>query len=63
LGRRLGGPQRRSEKKNSQLQPRLETPVTHPVAQRYTTELSRLHEWMVKITIRSYVIITYDYIN
>jgi hypothetical protein len=44
--RRLGGPQTRSgrgrEEKNSQLLLRLEPPIIQPVAQRYTTELSRL---------------------
>jgi hypothetical protein len=44
--RRLSGPQSRSgrggEEKNSQPLPRLEPPIIQPVAQRYTTELSRL---------------------
>jgi hypothetical protein len=48
LGRGLGGPQSRSgccgELKNSQLLPGLEPPIIQSVAQRYTTELSRLHE-------------------
>jgi hypothetical protein len=46
LDRRLGGPQSRSgrggEEKNSQHIPGLEPPIIQPVAQRYTTELSRL---------------------
>jgi hypothetical protein len=46
LDRRLGGPQSRygrgGEEKNSQPQPRLEPPIIQAVAQRYTTELSRL---------------------
>jgi hypothetical protein len=46
LYRKLGMPQRRSgrgeEEKNSQPLPRLELPIIQPVAQRYTTELSRL---------------------
>jgi hypothetical protein len=46
LDRRLSGPQsrvgRRGEEKNSQPLPGLETPLTQPVARRYTTELSRL---------------------
>jgi hypothetical protein len=41
LGRKLGGPHRRSERgreeKNSQLLPGLEPPIIQPVAQRYTT--------------------------
>jgi hypothetical protein len=45
FGRRLGGPQNRSgrggEEKNSQPLPGLEPPIIQPVAQRYTTELSR----------------------
>jgi hypothetical protein len=42
LGRRLGGSQSRGgEEKNSQPLPWLEPPIMHPVAQRYTTELSR----------------------
>jgi hypothetical protein len=44
--RRLGGSQSRSghdvDEKNSQPQPGLEPPTIQPVAQRYTTELSRL---------------------
>jgi hypothetical protein len=43
--RRLGGPQSRSgcggEEKNSQSLPGLEPPIIQPVAQCYTTELSR----------------------
>jgi hypothetical protein len=44
--RRLGGPQsqsgRRGEEKSFQPLPRLELPIIQLVAQRYTTELSRL---------------------
>jgi hypothetical protein len=46
LDRRLGGAQSRSgrddEEKNSQSLLGLELPIIQPVAQRYTTELSRL---------------------
>jgi hypothetical protein len=46
LDRRLGGPQSRSgrggEEKISQPLPGLEPPIIQPLAQRYTTELSRL---------------------
>jgi hypothetical protein len=46
LDRRLSGPQSRSgrggEKKNSQPLLGLEPPIIHPIAQRYTTELSHL---------------------
>jgi hypothetical protein len=47
LDRRLGGPQGQSgcgggEEKNSQLLPGLEHPIIQSVAQRYTTELTRL---------------------
>jgi hypothetical protein len=46
LNRRLSGLQNRSgrsgEEKNFQPLPRLEPPIIQPVAQRYTTELSRL---------------------
>jgi hypothetical protein len=46
LDRRLGGLQSQSgqvrEEKNSQPVPGLEPPIIQPVAQRYTTELSRL---------------------
>jgi hypothetical protein len=46
LDRGLAGPQSRSgcggEEKNSQPLPGLEPPIIQPVAQRYTTELSRL---------------------
>jgi hypothetical protein len=46
LDRGLGGHQSRSgrggEEKNSQPQPALEHPIIQPVAQCYTTELSRL---------------------
>jgi hypothetical protein len=48
LDRRLGGPQSRygrgGEEKNSQPLPGLEPPIIQPVAQRYTTELSKNHE-------------------
>jgi hypothetical protein len=46
IGRKPGGPQSQSavggEEKNSQHLPGLEPPMIKPVAQRYTTELSRL---------------------
>jgi hypothetical protein len=46
LDRRLGGPQSRSErggeKENSQPLPRLEPTIIQPVAQRSTTDLTRL---------------------
>jgi hypothetical protein len=46
LDRKLGGPQSKSghsgEEKYSQPLPGLEPPIIHPVAQRYTTELSWL---------------------
>jgi hypothetical protein len=46
LDRKLGGPQSRSgrggEEKNSQPLQGLESPIIQPIAQRYTTELSRL---------------------
>jgi hypothetical protein len=46
LDRRLGEPQSRyrrgGEEKNSQSPPGLEPTIIQPVAQRYTTELSRL---------------------
>jgi hypothetical protein len=46
LDERLGGPRSRSghggEQKNSQPLSGLEPPIIQPVAQRYTTELSRL---------------------
>jgi hypothetical protein len=45
LERRLSGPQSRSgrsDEKNSQLLPGLEPPTIQPIAQLYTTELSRL---------------------
>jgi hypothetical protein len=58
LYRRLGGPQSRSgrggEEKNSQPLPGLEPPIIQPVAQRYTTELSRLQlflQLLVKIKV------------
>jgi hypothetical protein len=47
LDRRLGGPQSRSgrgdEEKNSQPLSRLELPIIHPVAQRYTNELEKVY--------------------
>jgi hypothetical protein len=47
LDKRLGGPQSRSgrggEEKNSHLLPGIEPPIIQPLAQRYTTELSRFH--------------------
>jgi hypothetical protein len=46
LDRRLGGPQSRSgrgvEEENSQPLPGLEPLIIQPVAQRYTTEVSRI---------------------
>jgi hypothetical protein len=52
LDSRLGGPQSRSghggEEKNSQILPGLESPIIQPVAQRYTTELSRLEQGPVQ---------------
>jgi hypothetical protein len=54
LDRRLGGPQSRSghsgEEKNSQSLSGLEPPIIQTVAQRYTTELSRLHFLHTPIT-------------
>jgi hypothetical protein len=54
LDRRVGGPQSRSglggEEIKSQPLPGLEPPIIQPVAQRYTTELSRptvIHEWHI----------------
>jgi hypothetical protein len=51
LDGRLGGPQSQSgrdgEGKNTQPLPGLEPPIIQPVAQRYTTELSRLHKDMI----------------
>jgi hypothetical protein len=45
LDRKLGGPQSRSghggEEKNSHPLPEIEPPIIWPIAQRYTTELSR----------------------
>jgi hypothetical protein len=50
LDRRLGVPHSRSgrggEEKISQPLPGLETRITQPVAQRYTTELSRLSKYV-----------------
>jgi hypothetical protein len=52
IDRRLGGPQSRSgrggEEKNSQPLPGLEPPIIQPVAQRYTTEIPRLHGMFLK---------------
>jgi hypothetical protein len=52
LDRRLGGLQSRSggggEEKNSHPLPGLEPPIIQPVAQRYTTELSRLLNWRMR---------------
>jgi hypothetical protein len=49
LDRKLGGPQSRSgrggDEKNSQRLPWLEHPTIQPIAQRYTTEISRLLSW------------------
>jgi hypothetical protein len=43
LDRRLGGPQSRSgEENNSHSLPGFERPIIQPIAQLYTTELSRL---------------------
>jgi hypothetical protein len=51
LDRRLCGRQSRSgrggEEKNSQTLPSLEPPIIQPVAQRYTTELSRLFKFIL----------------
>jgi hypothetical protein len=47
LDRMLGGPQNLSEhggeEKNSQPLPKIEPPISQPIAQRYTTELSRFY--------------------
>jgi hypothetical protein len=55
LDRRLGGPQSRSghggEVKNSQPLPGIEPPIIQPVAQRYTTEVSRLVKVKVKLSL------------
>jgi hypothetical protein len=63
LDRRLGGPQSRSgrggKEKNSQPVPGFEPPLIHPVAQRYTTELSQLH---IYIYVYVYIYI-YTYIH
>jgi hypothetical protein len=56
MDRRLGGPQsrsgRRGEEKNSQPLPGHEPPIIQPVAQRYTTELTRdfcsNNVWVIK---------------
>jgi hypothetical protein len=54
LDRRLGGPQSRygrgGEEKNFQPLPRLEPPIIQPVAQRNTTELSRLLNTYIRTT-------------
>jgi hypothetical protein len=61
LNRRLGGLQTRSgrggEEKNSQPLPGLEPPIIQPVAQRYTTELSRLLRGQYRICFRAHVTI------
>jgi hypothetical protein len=53
LDRRLGGPQswsgRDGAEKNSQPLPGLESPIVQPVAQSYTTDLSRLLEKYIMI--------------
>jgi hypothetical protein len=59
LDRRLGGPQSRSgrggDEKNSQTLPGLEPPIIQSVAQRCTTELSRLLTPLVlKLSIRKF---------
>jgi hypothetical protein len=62
LDRRLSGPQSRygrgGEEKNSQPLPGLKSPIIQPGAQRYTTELSRLHIYIYiyKLTVDSFVI-------
>jgi hypothetical protein len=56
LDRRLDGPQSRSGcggEKNSQPLPGLEPRIIQPVAQRYTTELSRLLQLLDSVTVRS----------
>jgi hypothetical protein len=56
--RRLGGSQswsgRGGEEKNSQLPPEIEPTITQPVAQRFTTELSRLLGDNIKIYLKTY---------
>jgi hypothetical protein len=66
LDRRLGGPQSRSgfggEEKNSQPLPGLEPPIIQRVAQRYTTELSRLpnmYVWNIIFTWKAVEILRY----
>jgi hypothetical protein len=53
LDRRLGGAKSRSgrdgEEKNFQYLPEIEPPIIHPIARRYTTELSQL-QYSVTIT-------------
>jgi hypothetical protein len=66
LDRRLGGSQSRSgcggEEKNSQLLPVLDPPIIQSVAQRYTTELSRLpcknlnYKWFRKHLVQKFCI-------
>jgi hypothetical protein len=57
LDRSLDGPQSQSghggKEKNSQPLPALEPPIIQPVAQRYTTELSRLLTWTTEMGISS----------
>jgi hypothetical protein len=52
----LGGPQSHSghgsEGKNFQPLRGLEPPITHPLPQRYTTELSRLHFIYLAVTFK-----------
>jgi hypothetical protein len=59
--RRLGGPQSRyghsGEVKNSQPLPGLKPPVIQPVAQGYTTELSRLLSRNIEIKIYGTIIL------
>jgi hypothetical protein len=59
LDRGLGGPQSRSgrgsEEKNSQPLQGFETPIIQPIAQSYTSELTRLHIKYRRIT-SSYII-------
>jgi hypothetical protein len=61
LDRWLGGPQswsgRGGEEKNSQPPPALEPSIIQPVAQRYTTELSRLLNGSGSCPIRGFSII------
>jgi hypothetical protein len=60
LNRRMGEPQIRSGRsgeENSQPLPRLEPPIIQPVAQRYTTELSRYaHNFYIQIYLSIFVL-------